>query len=323
MEINEQVATLYNTAINYHASDIYFLPVNDQYVIKIRNSESLMDWKIMSAVRARRMMNYCKYMADMALSELRRPQIGSMDWQVADRQYSLRLSSVGDFSGAESMVVRIIYDLEEIKTAFFDLEALKKVRQMTSRRGLVIFSGPTGSGKTTTIYNLVNQTSAGKIVMTIEDPVEIKQSNYLQLQVNREAGMAYSDLIKVGLRHRPDVFIVGEIRDELTAKAAIRAALSGHLVYSTIHAQSPRGVVDRLSQLGIDRPYISQALTAVCYQRLIPTIDGQQKVLLKTHTLQELIKTNTYDWEDWQNGLEQAIINQQITRKTAEQFWYG
>lgn len=323
MEINEQVATLYNTAINYHASDIYFLPVNDQYVIKIRNSESLMDWKIMSAVRARRMMNYCKYMADMALSELRRPQIGSMDWQVADRQYSLRLSSVGDFSGAESMVVRIIYDLEEIKTAFFDLEALKKLRQMTSRRGLVIFSGPTGSGKTTTIYNLVNQTSAGKIVMTIEDPVEIKQSNYLQLQVNREAGMAYSDLIKVGLRHRPDVFIVGEIRDELTAKAAIRAALSGHLVYSTIHAQSPRGVVDRLSQLGIDRPYISQALTAVCYQRLIPTIDGQQKVLLKTHTLQELIKTNTYDWEDWQNGLEQAIINQQITRKTAEQFWYG
>ncbi|MFT8767693.1 MAG: competence type IV pilus ATPase ComGA, partial [Lentilactobacillus hilgardii] len=285
--------------------------------------ESLMDWKIMSAVRARRMMNYCKYMADMALSELRRPQIGSMDWQVADRQYSLRLSSVGDFSGAESMVVRIIYDLEEIKTAFFDLEALKKVRQMTSRRGLVIFSGPTGSGKTTTIYNLVNQTSAGKIVMTIEDPVEIKQPNYLQLQVNREAGMAYSDLIKVGLRHRPDVFIVGEIRDELTAKAAIRAALSGHLVYSTIHAQSPRGVVDRLSQLGIDRPFISQALTAVCYQRLIPTIDGQQKVLLKTHTLQELMKTNTYDWEDWQNGLEQAIVNQQITRKTAEQFWYG
>lgn len=323
MEINEQVATLYNTAINYHASDIYFLPVNDQYVIKIRNSESLMDWKIMSAVRARRMMNYCKYMADMALSELRQPQIGSMDWQVADRQYSLRLSSVGDFSGAESMVVRIIYDLEEIKTAFFDLEALKKVRQMTSRRGLVIFSGPTGSGKTTTIYNLVNQTSAGKIVMTIEDPVEIKQPNYLQLQVNREAGMAYSDLIKVGLRHRPDVFIVGEIRDELTAKAAIRAALSGHLVYSTIHAQSPRGVVDRLSQLGIDRPFISQALTAVCYQRLIPTIDGQQKVLLKTHTLQELMKTNTYDWEDWQNGLEQAIVNQQITRKTAEQFWYG
>ncbi|MCV3741177.1 competence type IV pilus ATPase ComGA [Lentilactobacillus hilgardii] len=323
MEINEQVATLYNTAINYHASDIYFLPVNDQYVIKIRNSESLMDWKIMSAVRARRMMNYCKYMADMALSELRRPQIGSMDWQVADRQYSLRLSSVGDFSGAESMVVRIIYDLEEIKTAFFDLEALKKVRQMTSRRGLVIFSGPTGSGKTTTIYNLVNQASAGKIVMTIEDPVEIKQPNYLQLQVNREAGMAYSDLIKVGLRHRPDVFIVGEIRDELTAKAAIRAALSGHLVYSTIHAQSPRGVVDRLSQLGIDRPFISQALTAVCYQRLIPTIDGQQKVLLKTHTLQELMKANTYDWEDWQNGLEQAIVNQQITRKTAEQFWYG
>ncbi|WP_233437992.1 hypothetical protein [Lentilactobacillus hilgardii] len=83
-------------------------------------------------------------------------------------------------------------------------------------------------------------------------------------------------------------------------------------------------MVDRLSQLGIDRPYISsQALTAVCYQRLIPTIDGQQKVFLKTHTLQELIKTNTYDWEDWQNGLEQAIINQQITRKTAEQFWYG
>ncbi|MFD1126375.1 competence type IV pilus ATPase ComGA [Lentilactobacillus raoultii] len=323
MEISEQVAQLYNAAIKHQASDIYFLPVNDYYLIKIRNAELLMIWDKVKNEQARRMINYCKYMANMALSESRRPQIGSMTWQADHKQYSLRLSSVGDFLGAESMVIRIIYELQDVKTAFFNQQALFELQELTGHRGLIVFSGPTGSGKTTTIYNLVNQIAADQVVMTIEDPVEIKQLNYLQLQVNREAGMDYSDLIKVGLRHRPDIFIIGEIRDSLTAQAAIKAALSGHLVYSTIHAQDPCGVISRLKQLGIEEQFIFQSLTAIGYQRLIPTINGGKRALLKAHSLHELTRIKSYDWSDWQGELERAISKRQITRETAKKYWYG
>ncbi len=323
MEIDAQIAKLYGEAIKRRASDIYFLPFGNQYQIKIRDAQTLTTWATVSETRARRMINYCKYMADMAISENRRPQVGAMAWQLADKHYSLRLSSVGDFSGTESMVIRIIYDLQEIKTAFLTQEDLWKVHQVSKRRGLIIFSGPTDSGKTTSIYNLVNQIKADKVVMTIEDPVEIKQPDYLQLQVNHEAGMDYSDLIKVGLRHRPDIFIIGEIRDVLTAKAAVRAALSGHLVYSTIHAQSPKGVINRLLQLGVAEPFILQAVTAICYQRLIPVKSGERKALLKCHLLAELMAKTSYDWSEWQNELEEAVIKQQISRKTAIDFQFG
>lgn len=323
MEISEQVAKLYQEATAKQASDIYFLPFGNYYLIKIRDPHAITTWQKVTPVKARRMMNYCKYMADMALSETRRPQTGSMAWQDDSQTYSLRLSTVGDFAGAESLVIRIIYDLKAITTSFFNSEAIREINNLASRRGLVIFSGPTGSGKTTTIYNLVQQNLSDQFVMTIEDPVEIKESRYLQLQVNREAGMDYADLIKVGLRHRPDIFIIGEIRDQVTAEAAIKAVLSGHLVYATIHAQDPVGVISRLQQLGISDHFIAQALTAVGYQRLIPTTSRDRRALLMVHEYAGLMEMKSYDWRAWQDELNDAVTNHQITRTSADQYWFG
>ncbi|MGF2383718.1 competence type IV pilus ATPase ComGA [Lentilactobacillus otakiensis] len=323
MEISQQINGLLNEAIKIRASDIYFLPDGDDYLVKIRNQNEVIVWDKLGYLQARRMMNYCKYIADMALSEQRRPQIGAMDWNVGDDRYFLRLSSVGNFTGLESLVIRIIYQLKDVKTAFFNENQVQFISEMSRKRGLIVFSGPTGSGKTTTIYNLVKQMVTDQFVMTIEDPIEIKEPRFLQLQVNHDAGMDYTDLIKVGLRHRPDVFIVGEIRDAMTAEAAIKAALSGHLVYTTVHAQDPLGVIDRLKQLGISEEFISQALTGVAYQRLIPTVDGKQRAMLMAHEYFELEDLKKYDWSEWQDGLSTAIKDQLVTPTVAKKFELG
>ncbi|MCH4165811.1 MAG: Flp pilus assembly complex ATPase component TadA [Lentilactobacillus diolivorans] len=323
MEISEQVNALLMNAITHQASDIYFLPTEDGYVIKIRGVQEIIIWDEIKYLNARRMMNYCKYLADMALSEQRRPQIGAMEWYIDDIKYDLRLSAVGNFAGKESLVIRIIYSLADLSTAFFNEAQKHFLEELSSRRGLIIFSGPTGSGKTTTIYSLVHQLVADQFVMTIEDPIEIKDPRFLQLQVNNDAGMGYSELIKVGLRHRPDIFIIGEIRDSMTAQAAIKAALSGHLVYTTVHAQNPLGVISRLKQLGVDESFISQAVTAVAYQRLIPTIQGKQKALLMAHEYAELSRMNRYDWKEWNSELEKAVNRKMVTKQVAQKFQLG
>lgn len=323
MEISQQIDALLSDAVSRQASDIYFLPMNGEYQVKIRSQQEVTLWDQVRYLKARRMMNYCKYLADMALSEQRRPQLGAMEWHSGDAKYALRLSSVGNFNDDESMVIRIIYSLTDVKGTFVNDHQIQTIAELSQRRGLVVFSGPTGSGKTTTIYNLVKDLMSDEFVMTIEDPIEIKESRFLQLQVNHDAGMDYADLIKVGLRHRPDIFIIGEIRDQQTAAAAIKAALSGHLVYTTVHAQDPGGVIKRLSQLGIGDEFISQALTAVAYQRLLPTIGGDQRALLVAHDFDKLTSMTNYDWSDWQNELKQAEKSGLVSEQTVRKYWQG
>lgn len=323
MEISQQMDGLLNDAIKKRASDIYFLPLGDVYQIKIRNQQEVVLWDQVRYLTARRLMNYCKYLADMALSEQRRPQLGAMQWHIGDTKYALRLSSVGNFNDDESMVIRIIYSLADIEGTFFNQDQVQLISEASQKRGLMVFSGPTGSGKTTTIYNLVRDLVTDEFVMTIEDPIEIQEAGFLQLQVNHEAGMDYSDLIKVGLRHRPDIFIIGEIRDSVTAEAAVKAALSGHLVYTTVHAQDPLGVIKRLLQLGVSSDFIAQALRVIAYQRLIPTTMGGQRALLMAHDFKELQSKSTYDWGRWQDELEQARRAGLVSKQMVQKYWQG
>lgn len=181
------------------------------------------------------------------------------------------------------MVIRLLHDEEQdLHFWFQDIEELgKQYRQ----RGLYLFAGPVGSGKTTLMHELSKSLFKGQQVMSIEDPVEIKQDDMLQLQLNEAIGLTYENLIKLSLRHRPDLLIIGEIRDSETARAVVRASLTGATVFSTIHAKSIRGVYERLLELGVSEEELAVVLQGVCYQRLI----GEEESL----TLQTEIIKNT------------------------------
>ncbi|AQW22184.1 hypothetical protein PL11_009730 [Lentilactobacillus curieae] len=309
-------------AIESKTSDIYFMWREDSYQVLFRGTKGLDGYLTLNMQNANQVINYCKYAAEMSISERRRPQAGRLSWHEENKKLSLRISTVGDVHSHESLVIRLIYDWQTTPAKFVNTEEYEKVSRLCQMRGLIVFPGPTGSGKTTTIYQLASSFSKQQIVMAIEDPVEVYQNDFLQLQVNNDAGLSYMELIKVGLRHRPDVFIIGEIRDFETANAAVQAALSGHLVLTTVHAQSPTGVIQRLLNLGIESGYLEQALTGIVYQRLLNTNSGSQKGIIVGHSYEELNHEN-YDWSTWQQYLQKGVAEDEVSIAEAEEHWYG
>lgn len=249
------------------AQDIYLIPKADCYEVYMRIGDErrfiqTYDSQVLAAV-----ISHFKFLSGMNVGEKRRSQLGSCDYDCGEGQISLRLSTVGDYRGLESLVIRLLHD--EDRELLFWFENLPELRDKIRSRGLYLFSGPVGSGKTTLMHYLAQQAFAGQQVMSIEDPVEIKQETMLQLQLNEAIGMTYDSLIKLSLRHRPDLLIIGEIRDRETARAVVRASLTGATVFSTIHAKSIRGVYERLLELGVSEDELRMVLQGVCYQRLI------------------------------------------------------
>lgn len=330
MENTTDLNRLIEECIAAKASDLYILPQESRYKVSYETVTQLTTGSIIEEAAGKRLIAKLKYQANMAVSEHRRPQVGSLKWNGKSAVVNIRLSSVGDFEGRESLVLRFIYPLADINGKLLVPDQWQTLKKLVARRGLVIFAGPTGSGKTTTMYQLAKAVCSKQMVMTIEDPVEINETDFLQLQVNMNAQMDYEELIKVGLRHRPDVFIIGEIRDSQTAKMAIRAALSGHLVLSTVHAQSARQVLPRLEQLGIERFYLDQALTGISYQRLLPTTKDElavlHEILDQRSVMRELNCDSKSDLRmtmEWRNDLEECVKAGKITDRTAEKYKNG
>ncbi|BDR58535.1 hypothetical protein XA3_09980 [Xylocopilactobacillus apicola] len=251
--------------------------------------------------------------------------MGAMDFttELQEKIY-LRISTIGDFNNRESLVLRLIYPIID-QISVFRSQDLESLEYFTQRRGLMLFSGPTGSGKTTLIYYLARKLAQKSMVMTVEDPVEVYEPTFLQTQVNLSAKMSYSEIIKACLRHRPDVLIIGEIRDETSAHAAITASLSGHLVFSTIHARSIYGVLDRLTDLGISMTTLKNCLNSVCYQRILP--DQNQNMKAMTQVFDGFKSDYQFSEKQvlkhWQNQLITALNRSQITKSTLERFIYG
>ncbi|MCF6515827.1 competence protein ComGA [Lactobacillus sp. S2-2] len=268
-------------SISNQVSDIYILPTsNTSYVIKYKEPDNIHTCIELDSKEADKVINLLKFESKMSLSERRRPQLGSFEYEFNDRKLNLRISTVGDFNGNESLVIRIIYNNSSLNEKFYNYEIIDKLFDNLNRRGLVIFSGPTGVGKTSTIYHIAKKIVNENLIMTIEDPVEIYENKFLQLEVNEKADMTYEDLIKVGLRHRPDVFIIGEVRDSETANAAVKAALSGHLVFCSIHSKDTESVIQRFLNFGIERDHLESALNSILYQRLIISEDKKIKGLI-------------------------------------------
>lgn len=318
------MAKIIEEAIEKHASDIFLLPKTDKYLLKYRQIEDLIQKEIFELSSGKELINFFKYAAQMDISEHRRPQVGAMTYLFNGQEYYLRLSSLGDFDDKESLVIRIIYQINT--SQYFLPEQLKTLKVLAKSRGLIISSGPTGSGKTTTMYELAKEIGQDKVVMTIEDPVEVHEASFLQAQVNNEAGINYINLLKAALRHRPDILIIGEIRDRGTARLAVDAALSGHLVLATVHAKSTLQTISRLEGLGIQNEELANCLTAVSYQRLIPSKNGVSCLLdlASGEELRENVSNSIRgDFVSWQDNLSLLQKKGKISDATYVDFQNG
>lgn len=319
-----EVDKIIKAAISKRASDIFFLPQEKKYLLLFRLTNEIVEVTQYNNQDGLEIINYLKYAAHMDIAEHRRPQVGAMVFHSETEYFYLRLSSIGDFSDRESLVIRLIYQIEQ--SCYFIKKQLQTLKTLCRRRGLIVTSGPTGSGKTTTMYELAKEIGQEKMVMTIEDPVEVRERTFLQTQVNAEAGISYTELLKAALRHRPDILIIGEIRDKGTARLAIDAALSGHLVLATVHAKSTLQCLARLKGLGVKNDELGNCLTAVSYQRLLPSKNGRACLLdIASGAIlrQELIEPKGREFVAWQQNLEKLLREGKIDEKIKQQYQQG
>lgn len=279
MVIESFAKYIIQSAKEYGTSDIHVLPEKEYYGIYFRLGGRMERQHTVSEEEGTRLISHFKYLASMDVGERRKPQSGSLVYELEEDEQDLRLSTISNYQNQESLVIRLLEIQEEIsleKSTFLPDELRWMKRLIDYKSGLVLFSGPVNSGKTTTMYQLVrNRMHHTRMqVITIEDPVEIEEERFLQIQVNERAGNTYEESLKASLRHHPDILIVGEIRDEETAKMVIRGALTGHLIIASVHAKNAEGVLARLNELGISFEMLRQTIIAIVFQKLLPIYCG-------------------------------------------------
>jgi general secretion pathway protein E len=267
---------LLNYAYEQRSSDIHLEPRQEDAVIRFRIDGILHDietvpYGVHGAITSR-----VKVMAGMNIAERRRPQDGRIKTQRAEREVELRVSSMATAFG-EKIVIRVfdptvlMQDVQELGLNPDERELFEK--WVTSPNGLILVTGPTGSGKTTTLYSTLRYLSGPEInITTVEDPIELVDPRYCQVQVNPKIDITFASALRTILRQDPDIIMVGEIRDGETAQMAVQAALTGHLVFSTVHTRNAGGAVTRLAELGVEPFLLSSVLRGVMAQRLIRRI---------------------------------------------------
>lgn len=272
-EIEEYSRSLLDELIRLHVSDIHFIPLGDRYQLTIRVGGERVTWKHIRTSLALRLISHFKYRSGMNIGEKRKPQSAAFIYPHSSQDYSLRLSTL-PANGHESLAIRLLphtssHSLHSIPLLDHARRQLLQLSQL--HQGLCLFSGPTGSGKTTTLYAVVEQflREKKKMVVTIEDPIERTIPSIVQVEVNEKAGLTFANVLKASLRHDPDVILIGEIRDEETAALAIRAALTGHVILATIHGSSTVSALLRLIHFGISRSDLAASVRYVISQRLV------------------------------------------------------
>lgn len=259
--------------VRNHASDIHIVPRRKDTLIQFRLANKLIPRLYLPKEECDRLIAHFKFTASMDIGEKRRPQSGAYSYFINGKMVGLRFSTLPSAHN-ESLVIRILQQQEQIpfyQISLFPKMTRKLLALLKHAHGLIIFTGPTGSGKTTTLYSLLNETSHlfNRNVITLEDPIEKENDLVLQVQVNEKAGVTYATGLKAILRHDPDIIMVGEIRDAETAEIAVRAALTGHLVLSTMHTRDAKGAIYRLLEFGVNLLEIEQTLVAITAQRLV------------------------------------------------------
>lgn len=264
---------LFARALDLNASDIHFEPNENYLEVRCRVDGIMtrierLPVKIQSAVASR-----LKLMARLDIGEKRLPQDGRIDYKIGNRDLDMRVSTLPGVLG-ESIVLRIL-DRRDLSIELSALGMPENVlrnysRVITQPHGLILITGPTGSGKTTTLYGTLEKINSEKHkIVTVEDPVEYQLAGITQIQVNSNIGLNFASGLRSIVRQDPDILMIGEIRDHETAEIAIESALTGHLVFSTLHTNDAAGAVTRMQDMGVESYLISSSLLAIQAQRLV------------------------------------------------------
>ena len=263
-------------ALKLRASDIHLQPYGDRLQVRMRIDGVLYDMESIPRRAQEAIVSRVKVMGKMDIAERRLPQDGRASIRIGDGDVDVRISTV-PVAGGERIVFRIldkttkVYALDDIG---LEEDAERTIRRYINySHGVIFVTGPTGSGKTTTLYACLDAINAPELnILTIEDPVEYNLDGISQVQVNTKKGLTFAAGLRSFLRQDPDVMMVGEVRDNETADIAIRAALTGHLVFSTVHTNDSASTVSRLIDIGVEPYLISSSLLCVVAQRLLRTV---------------------------------------------------
>ncbi len=294
------VAVVINHAVEGNASDIHIENTGEKVQVRYRVDGTLHTTLVLPLTSFDGIIARIKILAKLRLDEKRKPQDGSFATVIDGRKIEFRVSTFPAYYG-EKVVLRILDSEKGIKS-LEDLDAtaanLAMIRDAISRPyGLILISGPTGSGKSTTLYSMLNEVDKeGSNVVSLEDPVEYQIPGVTQSQVMPEIGYTFASGLRSILRQDPNVIMVGEIRDKETAQLAIQAALTGHLVLSTIHTNSAIGIIPRLVDMGVDPYLIAPTLILAMAQRLVRKVspDAKHEIPMDDIT-RELIKKQFSD----------------------------
>ncbi len=279
--ISKALAAILEFAAHNRASDVHIEPLEKELNVRCRIDGVLREITRLPKSTEAALISRIKILSNLKIDEHRTPQDGQFTVQVDGRGIDLRIA-IAPIVWGEQVVIRL---LDKSGTSFiledmgYTGRALRTIRRGLKRpNGMILTSGPTGSGKSTTLYALIQEIKNEAInIITLEDPVEYKMEGINQIQVNPEVGLTFATGLRSILRQDPDVIMVGEIRDKETAQLAVQAALTGHLVFSTLHTNSAAGILPRLLDMGVEPFLIASTVHTVIGQRLVRKIDEPHK----------------------------------------------
>jgi len=288
------IDVILKACIRGRASDVHIEPTEKNCVVRARVDGKLAEIFIFEKDIYPPLASRLKLLANLDIAEKRKPQDGRFSTAVAQREYDFRISTLPILYG-ESIVMRVLDKekaLVKLEDAGMDTQSYNKLlKGLREPFGIILVTGPTGSGKTTTLYGALNELrNVEDKVITVEDPVEYRMNLIQQVQVNPKVGLSFADALRSILRQDPDKIMIGEIRDQETLEIAIKAALTGHMVISTLHTNDSISAIPRMVDMGIENYLISGALVAIQAQRLVRKICLKCKVVEKipASTLEEL-----------------------------------
>lgn len=274
------------TASKNNTSDIHFDPREDGMMVRFRIDGDLQDYTYIPKAFERNLTTRLKILANMNITESRLPQDGAIKGEFGGKYLDMRVSCL-PLNEGEKIVIRILdytRSLQGIDSLGFNPTNLAKLKRMMGvPNGIILVTGATGSGKSTTVYSILQGLNKPEInIITVEDPIEMNIEGMNQVQVNAEIGMTFAAALRSILRQDPNVILIGEIRDSETAQIAVRASITGHLVLSTIHTNNSLSTIERLLDMDVERYLLSTALTGIISQRLAKQLCTKCKVERET-----------------------------------------